>query len=102
MFFYRAWKKEYEDIEQWKILVWNGMGEEDLKEGGHRWGTERGRRWLDLMSGMNGFITIKKIKKMYDSVNTRFNLDKNIKRGGESGSRQIGGVRISVETCGRD
>jgi hypothetical protein len=39
---------------------------------------------------MNGFITIRGIRKMYDSVNARFNLDTNSGRGVDSGSGRIG------------
>jgi hypothetical protein len=49
------------------------------------------------MSGMNGLISIRGIRKMYDSVNTRFNLDTNTRRGGESGSRRI---RRGADLCG--
>jgi hypothetical protein len=32
MFFPRAWKQEYVDIEEWKWGVWQGMEEEETKE----------------------------------------------------------------------
>ena len=85
----RHWTMERVNLE--------GTEENDLKGRGHRWGRERGRRWLDRMSGMNGLITIRGIKKIYDSVKTRFNLDTNSGRGGESGSRQI---RRGADFCG--
>jgi hypothetical protein len=49
------------------------------------------------MSGMNGLIRIRGIRKMYDSVNTRFNLYTNTGRGVESGSRRI---RRGADFCG--
>jgi hypothetical protein len=74
-----------------------GRGKRTYKRGGHRWGTESGRKWLDHMSGMNGLITIRGIRKMYDNLNTRFNLDTNGGRGVESGSRRI---RRGADFCG--
>ena len=38
---------------------------------------------------MNGLITIRGIKKMYDNVNAMLNFDTNGGRGVESGSRRI-------------
>jgi hypothetical protein len=49
------------------------------------------------MSGMDRVIAIKGIRKMYDSVNTRFNLDTNTGKGGESGSRR---ERRGTDFCG--
>ena len=47
------------------------------------------REEIHYRSGMNRFITIRGIKKMYDSVNTIINPDTN-GEGVENGSRQIG------------
>ena len=38
---------------------------------------------------MNVLITIRRIKKMYDNVNTKFNLDMNDGTGVESGNGRI-------------
>ena len=59
------------------------------KRGSHRGGMEGGRGWLDSLSGMNELITIRGIKKMYESVNMKFNLDTNGGRFVESGSGRI-------------
>ena len=67
------------------------------KRGGYRGGRERGGTRLDRISGLNGLITIRGIRKMYDIVKTRFNLDTNTGRGGESGSRRI---RRGADFCG--
>ena len=52
-----------------------GTSDQGVQEGGQRGWTKGGRGWLNNRKKIIWLNTIKGIRKMYDSVDTVFNLD---------------------------
>ena len=85
-FFDRAWKQEYKHWTMKRVDLGGDGGRRHVESRLTRGGVIEGRRKEDEDGST---IEMEWIRKMYDSVNTRLNLDTNDGKGVENGSRRI-------------